>query len=103
MVDSSNISEAIQRRFLNKGYITLHSSGGSSLKLQLYYVDSDTSIEIGDNYQGLPWKLNDNTFSYNQNISEIIYNIIPENKGWNKNKLKGQDKAEVLNAIIDQV
>ena len=103
LVDFSNISEAVQRRFFNKGYITLHSSGRSSLKLQLYYADSVTIIERGDNYRGLPWKLNDNTFSYNQNISDIIYDIIPENKGWNKNKLEGRDKAEILNGIVDQV
>ena len=103
MVDSFNISDAVQRRFLNKGYISLHSSGGGSLKIQLHYTDSVTSIEMSNNYRGLPWKLNENTLSYNQKISDIIYDIIPKNKGFNKRKLERIEKAEILNAIIDQI
>ncbi|MFK7971169.1 MAG: hypothetical protein AB8F95_12415, partial [Bacteroidia bacterium] len=99
---SSNLSEAVQRRFLNKGYITLHSSGGSQLKVDLIFKDEIVSIESGGNYLGLPWIVNENQY-LNQNISDILYQIIPNNEGFNRKRLERQDQQVILEGIVRQV
>lgn len=103
--DAKNISYAVQRRFLNQGYVTLHSSSGSKLRVDLFFEESGKKISItaNDNYLGLPWIINDKEKYYNQNISDIIYALIPENSGYNKKGLKRQEQNIILDAIINQM
>ena len=100
--NTNNISEGVQRKFLNKGYITLHSSGGSQLRIDLIYKEGEISIESGGNYLGLPWIVGDKRY-YNQNMSDIFYQVIPSNKGFNKKRLERRDQKVILEAIVDQI
>lgn len=100
LVNSENISRAVQQRFLGAGILVLHSSGRSQLTLELKYDQITTTLSASRNYLGLPWVVNGDQKIYNQEISKIIDKLIPENKGFNKGRLQADTREQILEGII---
>ncbi|NOQ71047.1 MAG: hypothetical protein GQ574_03535 [Crocinitomix sp.] len=103
LINPVNISDAVRRRFLYRGNVTMHNPERNPLRVEIIYSDSTMVIESGGNFRRLPWKTEDGEFLYNQEISTIIYNILPQNRGFNKRNLKGLSDKDILESIIDQI
>ena len=103
LVTPLNISEAVQSRFFNKGYVILSNSVRNSLRLEFHYGDSLKVIEKGSHFRGLPWKREDGTKLFNQRISDCVNRILPENRAFNKILIDEWTSQECLEAIIDRI
>jgi hypothetical protein len=97
----NNYNKALRRSILQEGYIPLSRHGGSEFKLTIYYGSKTTILQSSDNLFGFPWKT-DTHETFNMLIPNLVSQIIPENKSFNKKRFN-RDAGNLLEILAVQI